>query len=103
MQVAENILMFFQQKFCRSISNPDMDRLKKKKKKTTQKNDMDRLIVDQLGCMAIARTDNEDKVTIFEILPIFLILLHLGSDVLIFIFSGHKGNPYDCTSEPKGE
>ena len=36
MQVAENILMFFQQKFCRSISNPDMDRLKKienKKKK----------------------------------------------------------------------
>ena len=46
LQVAENILMFFQQKFCRSISNPDMDRL----------------IVDQLGCMAIARTDNEDKV-----------------------------------------
>merc|ERR1719347_2082557 len=45
-KVAENILMFFQQKFCRSISNPDMDRL----------------IVDQLGCMAIARTDNEDKV-----------------------------------------
>ena len=44
--MAENILMFFQQKFCRSISNPDMDRL----------------IVDQLGCMAIARTDNEDKV-----------------------------------------
>ena len=47
--MAENILMFFQQKFCRSISNPDMDRL----------------IVDQLGCMAIARTDNEDKVEDF--------------------------------------
>ena len=58
MQVAENILMFFQQKFCRSISNPDMDRL----------------IVDQLGCMAIARTDNEDKVISFEILPISLFL-----------------------------
>ena len=58
LQVAENILMFFQQKFCRSISNPDMDRL----------------IVDQLGCMAIARTDNEDKVIFFEILPISLSL-----------------------------
>ena len=46
MQVAENILMFFQQKFCRSHSNPDMDKL----------------IVDQMGCMAIARTDNEDKI-----------------------------------------
>ena len=34
---------------------------------------MDRLIVDQLGCMAIARTDNEDKVRFYEILPIFLI------------------------------
>ena len=71
MQVAENILMFFQQKFCRSISNPDMDRLKKERKKTKNKNknpDMDRLIVDQLGCMAIARTDNEDKVIIFDIL-----------------------------------
>ena len=45
-KVAENILIFFQQKFCRSHSNPDMDRL----------------IVDQLGCMAIARTDNEDKI-----------------------------------------
>ena len=38
MQVAENILMFFQQKFCRSISNPDMDRLKKEKKKNKTKN-----------------------------------------------------------------
>ena len=78
MQVAENILMFFQQKFCRSISNPDMDRLKKREKKQTEnknKNpDMDRLIVDQLGCMAIARTDNEDKVIFFEILPISLFL-----------------------------
>jgi hypothetical protein len=29
---------------------------------------MDRLIVDQLGCMAIARTENEDKVynTIYQ-------------------------------------
>jgi len=45
-KVTENILIFFQQKFCRSHSNPDMDRL----------------IVDQMGCMAIARTDNEDKV-----------------------------------------
>ena len=35
---------------------------------------MDRLIVDQLGCMAIARTDNEDKVRFFEILPISLFL-----------------------------
>ena len=51
--MAENILMFFQQKFCRSISNPDMDRL----------------IVDQLGCMAIARTDNEDKVGDLQKLP----------------------------------
>jgi hypothetical protein len=25
---------------------------------------MDRLIVDQLGCMAIARTENEDKASI---------------------------------------
>ena len=33
---------------------------------------MDRLIVDQLGCMAIARTDNEDKVTIFDILQNYL-------------------------------
>ena len=45
-KVTENILIFFQQKFCRSHSNPDMDRL----------------IVDQMGCMAIARTDNEDKI-----------------------------------------
>ena len=77
MQVAENILMFFQQKFCRSISNPDMDRLKKirKKEKEKQKNDMDRLIVDQLGCMAIARTDNEDKVIIFDILSILYVTL----------------------------
>ena len=37
LQVAENILMFFQQKFCRSISNPDMDRLKKEKKKKQNK------------------------------------------------------------------
>ena len=76
MQVAENILMFFQQKFCRSISNPDMDRLKKRReKKNKNKNpDMDRLIVDQLGCMAIARTDNEDKVIFFEILPTSLFL-----------------------------
>ena len=68
--------MFFQQKFCRSISNPDMDRLKKRReKKNKNKNpDMDRLIVDQLGCMAIARTDNEDKVIFFEILPISLFL-----------------------------
>ena len=77
LQVAENILMFFQQKFCRSISNPDMDRLKKirKKEKEKQKNDMDRLIVDQLGCMAIARTDNEDKVIIFDILSILYVTL----------------------------
>jgi phosphatidylinositol 4-kinase len=50
-RVAENILIFFQQKFCRSHSNPDMDRL----------------IVDQLGCMAIARTDNEDKVSVSNV------------------------------------
>ena len=35
---------------------------------------MNRLIVDQLGCMAIARTDNEDKVRFFEILPTSLFL-----------------------------
>ena len=45
-KVTENILIFFQQKFCRSHSNPDMDKL----------------IVDQMGCMAIARTDHEDKI-----------------------------------------
>jgi len=45
-RVSESILIFFQQKFCRSHSTPDMDIL----------------IVDQLGCMAIARTDTEDKV-----------------------------------------
>ena len=44
-KVTENILIFFQQKFCRD-GNPDMDRL----------------IVDQMGCMAIARTDNEDNI-----------------------------------------
>jgi len=72
-KVAENILIFFQQKFCRSHSNPDMDKL----------------IVDQLGCMAIARTDNEDKVSIdhspinFSPVPNFVIVL-----------TGHEG---DCT------
>ena len=47
---------------------------KKRKKNKNKIPDMDRLIVDQLGCMAIARTDNEDKVIFFEILPISLFL-----------------------------
>ena len=38
-RVTEAILIFFQQKFCRSHSNPEIDKL----------------IVDQLGCMTIAR------------------------------------------------
>ncbi len=38
-QVTESIVIFFLQKFCGSHSNPEMDKL----------------IVDQLGCIAIAR------------------------------------------------